>query len=68
MSHPTLAASKPRPGGTGRLGDRTVARIGYGAMQLERLHDDRSAAIALLRRAVDLGVDHIDTAQFYGDG
>ncbi len=69
MSHPTPAASVPRPGGTGRLGDRTVARsIGYGAMQLERLRDDRRAAIALLRRAVDLGVDHIDTAQFYGDG
>ncbi|MGP3934455.1 aldo/keto reductase [Nonomuraea sp. KM88] len=37
-------------------------------MQLERLHGDRSAAVALLRRAVDLGIDHIDTAQFYGDG
>jgi aryl-alcohol dehydrogenase-like predicted oxidoreductase len=37
-------------------------------MQLERLHADRNAAIALLRRAVELGVDHVDTAQFYGDG
>jgi aryl-alcohol dehydrogenase-like predicted oxidoreductase len=37
-------------------------------MQLERLHDDRAAAIALLRRAFDLGVDHVDTAHFYGDG
>ena len=36
--------------------------------QLERLHDDRKAGLALLRRAVELGVDHIDTAQFYGDG
>jgi aryl-alcohol dehydrogenase-like predicted oxidoreductase len=45
-----------------------VSRIGYGAMQLDRLHADRAGAIALLRRAVDLGVDHVDTAQFYGDG
>jgi len=58
----------PRPGGTGLLAGRTVSRIGYGAMQLERLHGDRDAAVALLRRAVELGVDHIDTAQFYGDG
>lgn len=46
----------------------TVSRVGFGAMQLERLHDDRAAAITLLRRAVELGVDHVDTAQFYGDG
>lgn len=58
----------PRPGGTGLLAGRTVSRIGYGAMQLERLHDDRGATVALLRRAVELGIDHIDTAQFYGDG
>ncbi|MFD7118901.1 aldo/keto reductase [Streptomyces sp. NPDC059922] len=58
----------PRPGGSGRLAGRSVSRVGYGAMQLERLRGDRSAAIALLRRAVELGVDHIDTAQFYGDG
>ena len=56
------------PGGTGRLGEHTVSRIGYGAMQLERLHHDRPAAIAVLRRAIELGVDHIDTAQFYGNG
>jgi aryl-alcohol dehydrogenase-like predicted oxidoreductase len=37
-------------------------------MQLARLHDDRDAALAVLRRAIDLGVDHIDTAQFYGNG
>jgi pyridoxine 4-dehydrogenase len=58
----------PRPGGAGPLAGRTVARVGYGAMQLERLRGDRSTAVALLRRAVELGVDHIDTAQFYGDG
>jgi pyridoxine 4-dehydrogenase len=53
------------------LGEFTVGRVGFGAMQLPgpgvfgppRDHDE---AIAVLRRAVDLGVDHIDTAQFYG--
>ena len=50
------------------LAGRTVARVGYGAMQLERLHPDRDQAVALLRRAFDLGVDHVDTAQFYGNG
>ena len=58
----------PRPGGAGRLAGHTVSRVGYGAMHLERLHDDRATAVALLRRAVELGVDHIDTAQFYGKG
>ncbi|MFJ9031645.1 aldo/keto reductase [Streptomyces sp. NPDC102274] len=62
------ATGVPRPGGRGLLADRPVSRVGYGAMQLERLRGDRGAAIALLRRAVELGVDHIDTAQFYGDG
>jgi pyridoxine 4-dehydrogenase len=45
-----------------------VSRVGYGAMQLRRLRDDRDAAVALLRRAAELGVDHVDTAYFYGDG
>jgi aryl-alcohol dehydrogenase-like predicted oxidoreductase len=53
------------------LGPFTVHRVGYGAMQLPgpgvfgppRDHDE---AIAVLKRAVELGVDHIDTAQFYG--
>jgi len=53
------------------LGVLTVHRIGFGAMQLPgpgvmgppRDHDE---AIAVLRRAVELGVNHIDTAQFYG--
>jgi aryl-alcohol dehydrogenase-like predicted oxidoreductase len=57
-----------RPGGAATLGDHTVSRIGYGAMQLARLRGDRPAAIALLHRAAELGVDHVDTAQFYGDG
>lgn len=60
--------SVPRPGSTWRFADRDVARVGYGAMQLERLHADPAAAGALLRQAVALGVDHIDTADFYGDG
>ncbi|MDQ2745132.1 MAG: aldo/keto reductase [Chloroflexota bacterium] len=62
------AVNAPRPGGTGRLGDRVVSRIGYGAMQLERLREDPKAALALLRRAVELGIDHVDTAYFYGNG
>jgi pyridoxine 4-dehydrogenase len=57
-----------RPGGTGSMAGHTVSRIGYGAMQLARLHGNRRAAVALLRHAVELGVDHVDTAQFYGDG
>ena len=50
------------------LAGRPVHRIGFGAMQLPRLRDDRPAAVALLRRAVELGVDHVDTAEFYGFG
>ncbi|WP_164700547.1 oxidoreductase [Modestobacter sp. KNN46-3] len=53
------------------LGDRAVHRIGYGAMQLAGPHvmgppADRDAAVAVLRRAVELGVDHIDTSDYYG--
>ena len=53
------------------LGPVTVSRIGLGAMQLPGPGvfgppRDRTAAIAVLRRAVELGVDHIDTAQYYG--
>lgn len=43
-----------------------MARIGYGAAQLPRLHDRRDEAVALLRHAVELGVNHVDTAEFYG--
>ncbi|WP_328551194.1 aldo/keto reductase [Streptomyces sp. NBC_00358] len=53
---------------TASLADRTVFRIGYGALQLERLHHRRSDAVALLRGAVERGVDHVDTAEFYGFG
>ncbi|MGW5443680.1 aldo/keto reductase [Streptomyces asiaticus] len=53
---------------TASFAGRTVFRIGYGAAQLARLYDRRGEAVALLRRAVELGVDHVDTAEFYGFG
>lgn len=56
----------PAPGGTGELAGRPVARIGFGVMQLERSALDRDAAVAILRQAVRAGVNHLDTAQFYG--
>jgi aryl-alcohol dehydrogenase-like predicted oxidoreductase len=57
--------------GTFKLGDRTVKRLGYGAMQLAGKGvfgppKDRAAAIAVLREAIENGVDHIDTSDFYG--
>lgn len=57
--------------GTYQLGDRTVRRLGYGAMQLAGPGvfgppRDRDAALAVLRGAVALGVNHIDTSDFYG--
>ncbi|NWC71153.1 aldo/keto reductase family oxidoreductase [Pseudomonas sp. P7758] len=56
---------------TFNLGDRTVNRIGYGAMQLAGPGvfgppKDRDAALAVLREAVACGVNHIDTSDFYG--
>jgi aryl-alcohol dehydrogenase-like predicted oxidoreductase len=56
---------------TSFLGDKPVNRIGFGAMQLAGPGvfgppSDPEAARAVLRRAVELGVDHIDTSQFYG--
>jgi len=62
------STDKIRPGGDGALAGAEVSRVGFGAMQLERLRDDRAAAVGLVRRAVELGVDHVDTAQFYGNG
>ncbi|MEU9705779.1 oxidoreductase [Streptomyces sp. NPDC047981] len=65
----TAAAS-----GTWTLGDLTVNRIGFGAMRLPQTGEalvpnavsrDRDQAVAVLRRAVELGVNHIDTAAFY---
>ncbi|MBP2330682.1 aryl-alcohol dehydrogenase-like predicted oxidoreductase [Kibdelosporangium banguiense] len=55
-------------GKAGTIAGRPVSRVGFGAMQLEHLHGDREAAIALLRRVVELGINHVDTAQFYGNG
>src|SRR5260370_4967621 len=54
-----------------QLGRFSVSRIGFGAMQLPGRGvlgpaRDRGVAVAVLRRAVELGVNHIDTAQFYG--
>jgi aryl-alcohol dehydrogenase-like predicted oxidoreductase len=56
---------------TSMLGNRPVGRIGFGAMQLAGPGvfgppRDRDGAMAVLRRAVELGVDHLDTSQFYG--
>ncbi len=64
-SHSTTQA------GTFTLGGRTVGRLGYGAMQLAGPGvfgppRDRGAALAMLREAVLLGVNHIDTSDFYG--
>src|SRR5258707_10476211 len=57
--------------GTYSLGDRSVNRMGYGAMQLAGPGvfgppKDRDAAIAVLREAVARGVNHIDTSDYYG--
>ncbi|WP_426625066.1 aldo/keto reductase [Leifsonia sp. McL0607] len=68
MTDDTITIDRECPGGVGELARLEVARIGFGAMQLERLHGDRAAAIDLVRHAIDLGVDHLDTAEFYGDG
>ncbi|MFD9301446.1 aldo/keto reductase [Streptomyces sp. NPDC060048] len=55
--------------GTWQLGDLTVRRVGFGAMRLTHLADgspsDRDRVTGVLRRAVELGVNHIDTAAFY---
>src|SRR5580658_9934135 len=57
--------------GSFALGDRSVKRLGFGAMQLAGPGvfgppKDRDAALAVLREAVASGVDHIDTSDFYG--
>jgi pyridoxine 4-dehydrogenase len=60
-------------GGSFALGPWRVRRVGYGAMQLAGdgvfgPPRDRDEALRVLRAAVEAGVDHIDTAQFYGAG
>src|SRR5882762_2531191 len=70
-SETTITASAA---GTWTLGDLTVNRMGFGAMRLPQhgaafgadgVPSDRHRAISVLRQAVDLGVNHIDTASFY---
>lgn len=66
-----MTSAKTLPGGAFQLGDLTVGRVGFGAMQLAGPGvfgppADRDAAVAVLREAVALGVTHIDTADFYG--
>jgi aryl-alcohol dehydrogenase-like predicted oxidoreductase len=67
--------AKPHPGGPGgfgRIGTTTVARMGYGAMQLgygaQPGEEPSAQDAAVLRRAVELGVNHVDTASFYAGG
>src|SRR5258708_4662548 len=67
----TLGAGKATSAGTFAMGDLTVTRMGYGAMQLAGPGvfgppKDRDAAVAVLRAAVDAGINHIDTSDFYG--
>ncbi|MGY4901568.1 aldo/keto reductase [Streptomyces sp. 900116325] len=71
MSSETITATAS---GSWKLGDLTVNRLGFGAMRLTQIgkafsadspSSDRSRSIAVLRRAIDLGVNHIDTAAFY---
>jgi pyridoxine 4-dehydrogenase len=64
-------ASHNLPGGSYRTGDLDLTRVGYGAMQLAGPGvfgppADRDGAIAVLRAVVDLGITHIDTADYYG--
>lgn len=60
------------PGGSFTLADNlTLTRMGYGAMQLSGPHifgppADRDEALAVLRTVVELGINHIDTSDFYG--
>jgi len=64
-------ASNHLPGGAYPVADLELTRVGYGAMQLAGPGvfgppKDRDAAIAVLRAAVELGINHIDTADYYG--
>jgi pyridoxine 4-dehydrogenase len=71
LSHPARAGRPARAMSTFPLGPRRVRRSGYGAMQLAgpwavNAPPDRASAIGVLRAAVTAGIDHIDTAQYYG--
>lgn len=68
--HTTTGTPDAAAAGTWRLGDLTINRIGLGAMRLMGMPWDtsprgRGSAVAVLRRAVELGVNHIDTSAFY---
>jgi aryl-alcohol dehydrogenase-like predicted oxidoreductase len=69
MSSDAAAPADAASAGTWQLGDLTVNRVGFGAMRLTANADgtpsDRERAIRVLRLAVELGVNHIDTAAFY---
>jgi pyridoxine 4-dehydrogenase len=54
------------PGGTATLAGHRVARIGFGVMQLAVRNVDGDTAVSVLRSAVAQGINHLDTAQFYG--
>jgi pyridoxine 4-dehydrogenase len=68
----TLMPATNLPGGTFTMAPNlTVTRVGYGAMQLAGPHvfgppADRDAAVAVLREAVEMGITHIDTSDYYG--
>ncbi|MDX6294249.1 MAG: pyridoxine 4-dehydrogenase [Kribbellaceae bacterium] len=71
MSETMNTPSASLPGGTWTLGDLTVTRFGYGAMQLAGPGvmgppANRDGALAVLRDAAGLGISHIDTASAYG--
>jgi aryl-alcohol dehydrogenase-like predicted oxidoreductase len=72
MKTKTPATSTTLPGGTFKLADDLIlTRVGYGAMQLAGPHvfgppKDHNGAIAVLREVVKLGINHIDTSDFYG--
>ncbi|MEV4637667.1 aldo/keto reductase family oxidoreductase [Actinoplanes sp. NPDC049548] len=66
-----MSASTTLPGGTWNLGDSTVTRFGYGAMQLAGPWvvgppADHDGAVEVLRAAVEAGITHIDTSGAYG--
>lgn len=64
-----MTTTHQAPGGTAVLAGRTVARIGFGVMQLTERPGavDEDTALAVLRQAVEGGVNHLDTAEFYGE-
>lgn len=71
MTYPATSTDRPTPGGTFPLNGRPTARFGYGMSRVTRTATDgpgRENALRVLRHALDLGITHYDTAQFYGNG